>query len=35
MAKGIHPDIKKILQLRNLIEKSYPNALQSLETLKI
>jgi hypothetical protein len=30
MSKGLSPDIKKVLQLRGLIEKSYPNALQSL-----
>jgi hypothetical protein len=30
MSKGLSPDVKKVLQLRGLIEKSYPNALQSL-----
>ncbi len=33
--KSVHPDIRKVSQLRTLIEKSYPNSLQSLETLKI
>ena len=30
MNKGLHPDVKRVLQLRSLIEKSYPNALKSL-----
>jgi hypothetical protein len=34
-SQRVHPDLKRVLELRAVIEKSYPNALQSLETLKI
>jgi hypothetical protein len=35
LSKRQHPDFRKVIQLRTVIEKSYPRALQSLESLKI
>lgn len=35
VSQRIHPDMRKVLQLRSTIEKSYPLALHSLETLNI